>query len=183
MWKPAAYLAVSLLCAGGCWAQKKPITLQAIDEIESRATAVPGAPIWSPRGFTFAYRQGSSLMLYDAASKTSKQIIELEVLDDAAVKPPAPERFDWENRRVREAPIQWSPSGKDLLYLTGGDLFLIHLNQGPNQDGVAVKWDQLTKTPVAERDPKFSPDGRFISYRRNWDLYVRDLSSGCRDAT
>ena len=39
------------------------------------------------------------------------------------------------------------------------------------------KWTQLTKTPVAERDPKLSPDGKSVAFRRDWDLYALDIAS------
>ena len=56
--------------------------------------------------------------------------------------------------------IKWSPSGKDLLVLEGGDLFLLHTDTGD--------WSQLTATSEAERDPKLSPDGaRVAAYARH----------------
>jgi dipeptidyl-peptidase-4 len=64
--------------------------------------------------------------------------------------------------------LQFSDSGKELLFPSGGDLFLIHVDTG--------KWDQLTKTPVAEMDPKLSPDGKMVAFRRGWDLYAVDAA-------
>ncbi|MCL4401849.1 MAG: DPP IV N-terminal domain-containing protein [Acidobacteria bacterium] len=37
--------------------------------------------------------------------------------------------------------------------------------------------DQLTATAFAERDPKLSPDGRFVSYRHDHDLYVLEIAT------
>jgi dipeptidyl-peptidase-4 len=87
------------------------------------------------------------------------------------VKPASqdPQPFDWENRRVRETPVQWSSAGNQILYSTGGDVFTI--------DAATGKWTQLTKTPVRERDPKLSPDGKSIAFRRDWDLYTLDIAS------
>ena len=59
--------------------------------------------------------------------------------------------------------MQFSGDGKILLYSAGGDLFLIHTD--------TAKWEQLTKTPVAELDAKISPDARMVAFRRGWDLY------------
>jgi dipeptidyl-peptidase-4 len=90
-------------------------------------------------------------------------------MDSAAVAVPredGPE--DWTNRRARSGGLQFSDSGKELLYPAGGDLFLIHVDTG--------KWDQLTKTPVAELDPKLSPDGKMVAFRRDWDLYTVDAA-------
>ena len=55
-----------------------------------------------------------------------------------------------------------------MLASAGGDLFLVHIDSG--------KWDQLTATPDAERDPKFSPDDRFVSFRRDHDLYCIEIA-------
>ena len=76
--------------------------------------------------------------------------------------------YEWENRRVDEATLQWSPRGREVLYDGGGDLFLITIPGG--------EWRQLVKTPTAEHDPKFSPDGKRVAFRRGWDLYVLDLT-------
>ena len=57
-----------------------------------------------------------------------------------------------------------------LLYPAGGDIFLIHVDTG--------KWDQLTRTPEVEHDPKLSPDSKTVAFRRGFDLYTLDLASG-----
>ncbi len=128
-----------------------------------------GAPIWSKDGKTFAYREGGKLMLYDVAAKSSRELLDMQPLTQAAKKVPAPERFEWENRGVREEAVQWMPSGQDLLIATGRDLFLWHIPSG--------KFEQLTATSDEERDPKPSPDGRFVAFRRNHDLYAIELAT------
>jgi dipeptidyl-peptidase-4 len=152
--------------------QKKPVTLESLYDSPGRGD-VPGAAVWAPDGKAFVYRQGGALKLYDPATKAARDVIagsQMNALENAAVKPPKDDRFDWENRRVREQPIQWEPSGRELLYVTGGDLFLIHIDDG--------RWEQLTKTPVAERDPKLSPNGTMVAFRRGWDLYALDIAAG-----
>ena len=154
---------------------KKPVTLESLQAGGGRGGRggigdLAGPPSWSPDGKTFAFRQGRSLRLYDPAAKTSKEIVSLEAIDAAAMRPPAEERFSWDNRRLRMAGPEWSASGKELLYTSNGDLFLIHVDTS--------KWDQLTKTPVAEQDPKLSPDGKMVAFRRGWDLYTLDIAAG-----
>ena len=149
--------------------QKKPITLESIYESTSRRTETPGPPVWAPDGKSFAFRQGRDLMIYDPATHSSKLLVSTEAMKAAAVQPPDNEPFDWENRRVEEDGLQWSSSGKEMLYASGGDLFLIHVDNG--------HWDQLTKTPVVEHDPKLSPDGKVVSFRRGWDLYALEIAT------
>lgn len=150
--------------------QRKPVTLDSLNELRARVREVPGEPVWAPDGKTFAYRQGRKLMLYDLAGKRTREAIGLEPLDEAAVQTPRAERYDWENRRVSEAPLQWNSTGRELLYVSGGDLFLIEIGSG--------KWRQITRTASDERDPKFSPDGKHIAFQRDWDLYALDVTSG-----
>ncbi len=163
--------AISLLaCAQLALAQKKPITLETMEEAARLTPQGPGNPVaWSPDGRQFLYRQGKMLVIYDPAAQSSKDLIDTSAMDSAAVKPAVsePKPFDWENRRVRESPVQWAAS--QVLYSSGGDVFVIQVDTG--------KWTQLTKTPAAERDPKISPDGKSVAFRRDWDLYTLDIAS------
>ncbi len=151
---PFLVLGVSVL------GQKKPITADSFIQAARFSEGGPGAPVWAPDGASFVFLETGKLNLYNPASKTSTAVIEIATLENAAAKVPTEGPFEWQNRRVRESTVQWSSSGKELLYLAGGDLFLIHLD--------TKKWDQLTHTPVAEHDPKLSPDGksRGLSPRR-----------------
>ena len=150
--------------------QKKPITAGSLNQAARLSEGGPGAPVWSPDGTAFAFLEGGKLKLYNPASKTSTEVIETVTLENAAVKADSQGPYEWQNRRVREATVQWSASGKELLYLAGGDLFLIHLD--------TRKWDQLTHTAMEEHDPKLSPDGKSVAFRRAWDLYTLDFATG-----
>jgi dipeptidyl-peptidase-4 len=159
-------------------AQKKPITLDSLyaggrGGGRGGRGAEGGAPAaWAPDGRTFLVRQQGKLAVYDPATKTTKDLIATGPLDDAAVKVPPREDgpFDWQNRRERAGGLQFSDSGKELLYPSGGDIFLIHVDTG--------KFDQLTKTPVAETDAKLSPDGKMAAFRRGQDIYTVDAGTG-----
>lgn len=125
--------------------------------------------IWSPAGKEFLYQETGKLFLYDAASRKAKELVEMSKLSAVASKPPTPGRFDWQNRRVSEQAVQWMPDARHALLAVEGDLFLL--------DTDSKKWEQLTATPVAERDPKPSPDGKQIAFRIAHDLYAMDLKS------
>jgi dipeptidyl-peptidase-4 len=160
-------LCLLAVLAAGLFAQKKPVTIEAITA--TRGMEMVGPPIWAPDGKTFAYRQGRQLMLYDMAAKTAKELLSTDVLTKAAVTPPQEPRMRWENRGVREELVQWFPGGRDLLISAGRDLFIWHIDTG--------KYDQLTATAAEERDPKLSPDARYVAFRRNHDLYALEISS------
>ena len=111
----------------------------------------------------------------EAVRRRGEEILRCRGLDARSttrrMDPPAPERYEWENRRVDEAQRCSGRLGRnEVLYYTGGDLFLITIPDG--------QWRQLVKTATAEHDPKFSPDGKRVAFRRNWDLYVLNLSDG-----
>jgi dipeptidyl-peptidase-4 len=153
-----------LLAAAGLAAEKKPVTIQNIPA----PTHMP-AIVWAPDGRRFAWIEDRALSQFDVALKKKKQLLALGPLEEKAVKPPKQEGADWQNRRVSEQSIQWSSTGQEMLISLQGDLFLLHTEGG--------KWEQLTATAEVERDPKLSPDSRFVSFRREHDLYCLEVAS------
>ena len=137
--------------------------------MEQRRDVEATAPVWAPDGEHFAYLQAEELRLYDVAAKSEKTLLSLEPLEKAAVLAPEPARFDWQNRRVGEDSLEWSPSGKQLLLSVRGDLFLVTLANRA--------WEQLTATSDPERDPKLSPDGARVAFRRGHDLYSIEIAN------
>ena len=161
-----------LLASSACiFGQKKAITLETITQFDRPGgrVATASAPVWAPGGRHFGYIRSGQVMLYDVAAKSEKQLLALAPLQQAAMQPPEPDRFGWQNRRVSENSFQWSSSGKELLLSVRGDLFLFSLD--------ADKWEQLTATAEREHDPKLSPDGSRVAFRRGHDLYAMEISS------
>ena len=98
-----------LLTLATAFAQKKPITLQALEEIAAiPAAGTPGSPLaWSPDGTRFVFRQGEKLRIYSAATQTSSDLTDVAKLaptPDTVTQSPQP--FEWENRGVSETPVQ-----------------------------------------------------------------------------
>ena len=155
-----------LLAAGLLTAQKKPVTIDAV--VRARSSG-PASIVWAPDSGSLAYEQGGKVWLYDIAKRAKKQLVTIESMESAAAKSTRPEVFEWQNRRVSEQTLQWLPSARELLISAGGDLFLFQIQAGG--------WVQLTATPEPERDPKLSPDGRKVAFRRDHDLYALDIES------
>ena len=63
----------------------------------------------------------------------------------------------------------FSPNKKSVVLTVGEDLYLYTFDS----DSLT----RLTSTPGEEQEPSFSPDGRFISFVRNNNLYVVDAAS------
>ena len=165
---PARLLLAVLSLVALAFAQKKPLTLDAVTGAGHRHDS-GGEPVWRPDGKAFVHEKDSSVFLYDLATKSDKELLSLSPLEQAARHGAPPRQFQWENRNVHEQPLQWSPPGDALLILAGGDLFYWHVSSG--------KWDQLTETPEPEQDPKLAPDGKTVAFRRSHDLYTLDLAS------
>lgn len=167
-WKAtAALLALTHLAPAQ---QKKPVTLESLSAgMRSMMAQFGGTPIWAPDGRRFAVRRGDKIAIFDIETQTEKEIFSTAALAEQAHRPPSGEEMDWENRRASEARIQWSSDGHRILLLSDGDLFLWSDETG--------KINQLTATEVAERDPKLSPDGQKVSFRRGYELYVLDIAS------
>ena len=61
-------------------------------------------------------------------------------------------------------PITFDSAGKQALYIFDGDVFQLDLNSST--------FSRLTRTADVEKDPQFSPDGRFVSFVRDNNIYV-----------
>jgi len=159
---------ITLCLALSALAQRKPVT---IDAITAKREISGFAPIqWAPDGKHFAWLEDKQLWTYDVVARQRKRLVDLIDLENKAVKATEPETFDWKNRRVSEQQFAWSNSGKDMMIAAGGDLFFLHLDSG--------KWDQLTATADTEQHAKLSPDGHFVSFRRDHDLYSLEIATG-----
>ena len=89
-----------LLAAPLVAADKKPVTIDAMMAAFHGNRGSFGSYVWAPGGKQFCYRKGTRLMLYDAASKSERELLDFDALEKAAVKPPAEGQFGWQNRRV-----------------------------------------------------------------------------------
>jgi dipeptidyl-peptidase-4 len=166
---PYRTLAFLLLLASPAFcAQKKPITLETLAQAARPGHGAPLPEVWLPDGRSFLARQNNRLTLYDCATEKSRMVLALDSLDAAAVATTDDGPMDWTNRRAGVNAMQLSSDGKELLYTTRGDIFLIHLDTG--------KWEQLTRTAINERDARLAPDGRSVAFRRGADLYTLDVA-------
>ncbi|MCL5744671.1 MAG: DPP IV N-terminal domain-containing protein, partial [Acidobacteria bacterium] len=161
-------LLLCIVASASLWAQKKPVTIEML-ATQPPARARSGPVVWSHDGKSFAFQEGNKLWRYDVASRQQKELADLTKLVHQAVDGAEPKAFGWRNRNVEEQAFQWSRSGREMLISAGGDLFLAHLDSGA--------MEQLTATPERESDPKLSPDGRYVSFRRNNDLYCLDIAA------
>src|SRR5664279_4210691 len=131
---------------------------------------------WSPDGSKVSFVQRDDtgehgeLWYVDAATGEKKVLVSEVKLSQLA--PPANKIQDERQKervtRYHVAAYSWSPDSKHLLFDSQGQLWYYRLDTG-----TAV---QLTSSPEASEDPKFSPDGKHLAYVRKHHLYVHPVS-------
>jgi dipeptidyl-peptidase 4 len=175
---PVLILLTSLLAP--LWAQSpspvKPLTIEAIFAPGGLTGRGPENMEWSPDGTKFSYVQRDDegehgeLWYVDAATGEKKILASAEKLASLA---PDPGKVKDERERERltryhVAAYLWAPDSKHLIFDSHGQLWFFDL-----ATGTAV---QFTSAPDPSVDPKFSPDGKHVSYVRKHNLYVRPAS-------
>jgi dipeptidyl-peptidase-4 len=159
-------------------AAKKQYTVEAIYAPSVSSGRPPAGVQWSPDGTKLTYIQPGavgeqeSLYYFDPASGRNAQLIAADKL--AALTPSTSNLKDDRQRENRArfgvADYQWSPDSRSLLFDALGQLWIF--------DVAASKGHQLTNANEPSSDPKFSPNGKFVSYVRAHNLYVRRLGGG-----
>jgi dipeptidyl-peptidase 4 len=100
----------------------------------------------------------------------SKRLVGVEQLSDA-------ERARRERERSADfhgiVEYEWAPDGRHVLFTLGGNLYLCDLD-APADSSLR----QLTHTDQPVLDAKVSPRGGYVSFIRDQNLWVIDLSSG-----
>lgn len=148
-----------------------------------RPGVVPGpAPrdyLWSPDGATATYlsadtQHGKPNDVVAVSAATGSATVLVQSARLAEIFGAKNDERDRDHRaRYDEASYGWSPDSKHLLFDNSGTLWLYDLAAG-----TAV---QAANTGAGSGDdPKFSPDGKLVSYIRNHNLHVMTLA-GNRD--
>ncbi|HTZ58207.1 MAG TPA: alpha/beta fold hydrolase [Acidobacteriaceae bacterium] len=148
-------------------ASPKLVTPDQIYALE-QATQPPDGITWSPDGTRVSYIDDKGdLVAIEGSSGKSDVLIDHDKMK--ALLPPVTSEQDRNNRsRYKEASYFWAPDSKHLLFDSSGQLWLFDLATGT---GLEV----ASTGAGSGDDPKFSPDGAWISYVRDHNLWVRRL--------
>jgi len=133
---------------------------------------------WSPDATKVSFVQrddsGQHGQLWYIDAITGKKAVLVAESKLQSLAPPASSIKDERQRewmqRYSVAAYHWAPDSKHLLFDSRGQLWYYSLDTG-----TAV---QLTSSPEASADPKFSPDGKRLAYLRKHDLWVRPVGEG-----
>ena len=148
-------------------APPKPV---AIDQIyrQDQATRAPDSIVWSPDGTRLSYiSDNGDLLAIEGGTGATQVLVDHEKMK--ALTPAVTSEHDLNNRaRYKEASYIWVPDSKHLLFDSSGQLWFFDL---ATKTGL-----QVASTGAGSGDdPKFSPDGAYLSYVRDHNLYVRKL--------
>ena len=148
----------------------KPYSVDQIYRLE-QATRPPDGIEWSPDGTRLTYIDGhGDLLAIQGGTGTAEVLVDHDQMK--TFNPPATSEHDLNNRvRYKEASYIWVPDSKHLLFDAIGQLW---------------SYDLATKTAVqlvstgagSGDDPKFSPDGDYLSYVRDHNLYLYKQRDG-----
>ncbi len=133
---------------------------------------------WAPDGKRFSYleRKGAGrdavveLWTMDAATGERKVLVNGETLKSVT----QPEKTKTTQAtglgRVQADNYQWAPDGGSLLFIGTNRMVILDLNT--TQAKPVVSSEQEIE------DPKFSPDGKWVSFSRDANLFAVNLASG-----
>ncbi len=133
---------------------------------------------WSPDGklLTYFEREGSGkdahleLWSMDSRSGERKLLISSDKLLSIVSAGPAKAVQATGLGRIAGSEYQWAIDGSALLFQTGESLTWFDLKTQSARQLVAGK--------AALADPKISPDGRYVSFVREHNLWIVDVASG-----
>ncbi len=133
----------------------------------------------SPDGQRVTFLQGrpedkrqQDLWEYHIADKSRRMLVDSVVLLGGEEELDEVELARRERQRISATGIveySFSPDGTALLFPLGGDLYYLPIGGEPRR---------LTETGATETDAKISPEGSYVSFIREQNLYLIDLESG-----
>ena len=148
-------------------ASAKPLTVEAIYAHGPLIGHPPDELAWSPDGKHLTYLDGGELVDMDPASGQAHVLVSRAKLASLAGAMPS-ERDRDHRERYKMASYQWAPDSAHLLFDQNGRLWLFDLHNGT---GVEIGFTGM----ASGDDPKFSPNGEFISFIRDHGLAVVQL--------
>jgi dipeptidyl-peptidase-4 len=133
---------------------------------------------WAPDGSRFSYierkgaRKDSPLELWtmDASTGEHKILVNAETLK-AVTQPEKAQNIQATGLgRVQADNYQWAPDGNSLLFVGTNSLVLLDLK--------TMKSKSVLSSDQDIEDPRFSPDGEWLGFVRNFNLEVVNIATG-----
>lgn len=160
-------------------APAQELTLEAIFGPHGLAGPAPQQLRWSPDGTVLTYileEAGSrerNLWAVDADTGGRQILVshlQLSSLAPALREATGDERERERRRRYAIASYLWSPDSRSLLFTSAGSLLLYNLERSESLE--------LTPGLTGVKHPKFSPDGKSVSFVYEYDLWLSSVADG-----
>ena len=167
----SVFVAVSICAA----ATAQELTIQSIYAPNGLTGRAPDTIRWSPDSRKVSYflhqEQGDRSDLYYIDVTSGKPAVLVGSEQIASMKPPVSGTKDDRERdnreRYRVAGYHWAPDSEHILFDANGQLWYYTLATG--------KSVALSAPGDSASDPKFSPDGKRLSYVRKHNLVVKSV--------
>jgi dipeptidyl-peptidase-4 len=164
-------------------APAKPLTVEAIFAHGPLIGIPPDELTWSPDGKHLTYLDGGELIDLEPGLEpgldpgTGKPHVMVSRAKLATLNGASDSETDRDHRdRYKMASYLWSPDSSHLLFDSNGRLWFYNLRNGT---GVEIGYTGA----ASGDDPKFSPNGEFVSFIRDRGLSVLRISDSDRPAT
>jgi dipeptidyl-peptidase-4 len=172
------FFSIFLIALVGTAATAQELTIQSIYAPNGLTGRVPDTIKWSPDGKKVSYflhqEQGDKADLYYIDVTSGKPAVLLASEKIAAMKPPVTGTKDDREKDNREryhvAGYHWAPDSEHILFDSNGQLWYYTLSTG--------KSVPLSAQGESATDPKFSANGKTLSYVRKHNLVVKGVDSG-----
>ena len=159
---------VTLLLAGyiqGVNAGDKLLTVERVYSDPPLIGRLPSGVQWSPNSRLVTYIKQSAvddeydLWALDVKSGERYPLVKSDDLIDVD-----------SDREISVWGYQWSPTGREVLLKQRGSVYLYNIND--------KNLHRITKSRLAGKDMTFSPDGKWLAFVREYNIYVLNLSTG-----
>ncbi len=176
------FLSVFLMTCAFAVATAQELTIQSIYAPNGLTRRAPDTIEWSPDGKKVSYflhqEQGDKADLYYIDVTSGKPAVLVASEKIAAMKPPVTGSKDDREKDNREryhvAGYHWAPDSEHILFDANGQLWYFTLSSG--------KYVALSEPGESATDPKFSTDGKSVSYIRKHNLVVKHIDGGAEKA-
>ena len=124
-------------------------------------------PDWIGPAVRDAYWSADGRTVYYSLKRSGMPISDLHRIDPVSSKDKV---VDAAAMAEADAPAVYDRSGKRAAFVRNKDIFVRELASG--------RLSQITRTPQTKADPRFSADGRLLSFRVDNDWFVHDFGTG-----
>jgi len=167
-------LALSLVSDATQPKSSKSLTVERIYSAPSLSGSLAQGIEWSPDGSRISFldsrASGIELWTVDLATGERKILVSRDVLAQV-IQPTKTQAIQSTGLgRVQADNYRWAPSGASLLFIGSTNLVLLDLQTMMSKPLVTGEGDLA--------DPKFSPDGKWVSYLRDSNLWIANVATG-----